>query len=123
MNGGTMTVKEGLQAALAAFGPNGEGWGKGPEVGSCFSPEGTKVCALTAAGAVSRGGKSVQTPESNDLFVKMKKLLHAHLPSGHTQVIDFNDDTQVIDFNDAPETTFEDIRALYNRAIEAADGI
>lgn len=97
-----MTVKEGLQVALAAFGPNGENWAKGGE-GSVV-PTG-KVCAATAAG-------NAALTTDVELFFKMRRFLYAALPEGYAALVRFND---------APATTFEDIRALYNRAIEAAN--
>lgn len=104
-----MTVKEGLQAALAALGPNGELWAKGAPVSvhvdgidGGIVPDGF-LCAMTACGAVAR---------ATELFKGMRSTLEAQVPEPFKHVVPFND---------ATETTFADIKALFERAIAATE--
>lgn len=106
-----MTVKEGLQAALAALGPNGENWSKGNEEG--IVGEGY-LCAMTATGKVA--GVRQYTPKSAILFLAMRRALEAQLPPEAKTSPDLN----VVKFNDDAATTFADVKALFERAIEAA---
>ena len=105
-----MTVKEGLQAALAALGPNGENWSKGNEEG--IVGEGY-LCAMTATGKVA--GVRQYTPPAL-LFLAMRRALEAQLPPETKTSPDLN----VVTFNDDAATTFADVKALFERAIEAA---
>jgi hypothetical protein len=98
------TVKEGLCAALAALGPNGEKWAQGDK--NSVLPAGF-LCALTACGNVAPSFFS----ESPNSFYKIRSALEAQLPKHKS-------DTSIARFNDDPETTFADIKALFERAIK-----
>ena len=62
-----MTVKQGLQAALDLFGPNGEFWAKGSEKDGV--PDGF-YCALTSCGKVAVMGNHGLI-NNNPLFIEM----------------------------------------------------
>lgn len=116
-----MTVKEGLQAALDKLGPNGETWAKGrPIQEASFDAVGGTVpdgflCAMTACGEAT--GVVLGLGLTNvDLFKSMRSVLEAQLPEKFVRSFG-----GVVPFNDAPETTFADVKALFERAIAATE--
>lgn len=120
-----MTVKEGLQRALAAFGPNGEKWAKGNEpikdltggfgVGmGCKVPSGF-LCAMTSCGKVTGLDHISFRDPAVQTFQDMRAALENALPQEFRK--------SVVRFNDTPETTFADIKALFERAIAAQEAV
>lgn len=103
-----MTVKESLQAALKALGPNGENWAKVDEKLE-LSPK--KLGALTTVGRVTECNASTS---GLYLFREANVALNIGCPAGYETVMEFND---------APETVFEDIKNLFVRAIAIADDL
>lgn len=99
-----MTVKEGLQKALELLGPNGENWCKGDEDHNISQFPG-KFCAMTSLGAAC-GAKHA--------FYEARSILYQVCP------IDA-ESGQVVSYNDFPETTFADIKSLFEKAIAAAE--
>lgn len=96
-----MTAKEILQAALIAFGPEGEHWIKG------YSQEEGKACAIHTCWRVSHPGPY------NGEFIKATEILIKALPE--------NSPRSTIGFNDSATTTFPDIKAWFERAINVQD--
>lgn len=87
------TVKEQLQAALKLFGPNGENW-----VPRCPETE-AQHCAVTACSVISAYDKST-----------LWTLLEKQLPNKNVALATFND-----------AHTFPEVKALFERAIAAAE--
>lgn len=85
-----MTVKEQLKAALELFGPNGENWVKRD-----FSE--TRHCIILAC----------QVKNAPTYILR-------------TQLDNMGRGRSLTGYNDDPTTTFEDVRNLFERAIEAA---
>ena len=96
-----MTIKKILQKALESLGPNGENWAQ--ETENVRGHTG-KTCAYLA----------IQRTADSEWFLAdqhFRKLLPAS--SGGS----------IVEFNDSPETTFEDVKTLFEKAIDSADRI
>ena len=91
-----MTTAEVLRKALELLGPNGTHWGRGEQ---CF---GGKLCAGMAIDRANRGQYRVAT---------LYKMLIPVLDSQGTP----------IGWNDAPERTWPEVKAAFEKAIELAE--
>lgn len=100
-----MTVKQQLQAALALLGPNGENW-----TNSSRELRGDKTCVFFALLDVC-GSHDKQWDSSLGWHHKADIVLRKQLPAEcFGSVVNFNDNH-----------TFLEVKALFERAIAAAD--
>ena len=92
-----------FRAALEWFGPNGERWRKLNGGHPWRRDEG---CALVAVSAVS------SSPEW-DCASRLGRVIWEQYPD---RVWDNDDDMAVAHFNDHPDTTFDDVRTVFEKA-------
>lgn len=98
------TIKEILQAALDYLGPNGEKWIKNPPQKDADGVEyGKPTCAALAIKTVWKAQN-----ESRWDFRVLHSIRALNNAAGGSSA----------EFNDRPETTFEDIKALFKKAME-----
>lgn len=94
-----LTPKEILQKALESFGPNGENWVK------TASQRGTERCMVTAIG-------NVLDSCAEEYITALQTLHEVVLRQSNTHAFTSN-------FNDDPATTFADVKAVYQKAIDS----
>lgn len=96
-----MQVREVLQKALEAFGPNGENWAKGME--ALDRPK----CCVTLAFSGVRG----DTSEALNFFLKCSGFGEGYRSIQTAEL-----------WNDIPERTWPEVKELFEKAIESAPG-
>jgi hypothetical protein len=98
-----MTVSEHLERALATFGPNGEHWTKG---NGTLSPQRPFYCTLSA---IAKLYLHKDKDEYVVARIKARKYLGSALGN-----------PKLADWNDNPNTTWNDVKALFEKAISLA---
>lgn len=98
------TTAQILRDALALLGPNGEHWRQGPWLLSnkCF-------CCSTAIGTAGGG-----TMGPNPNCIKAEGVFREVIKAPRSEI-------GIWRWNDAPERTFTDVKAAFERAIEAEE--
>lgn len=105
-----MNARQILQAALDRFGPNGEHWTKG-----AFERDGS-FCTVGSLREDIRHGDS-------EFFNKPEYLMAKKLLSVQVKALtgnEYHGPMSLMSFNDAHETTFHDVRRVFQKAINQA---
>lgn len=119
-----MAPKEIMQAALLSLGPNGENWNKG-------KPTKTQVCAVMACVRVMKlPPKDAWAGETHfDNIPELDIILEAMysaLPDHEKEFLEGSGQPKTIKcrlavYNDQVDSTFADIKGLYERAIQSLE--
>lgn len=105
-----MTAKQLLVNSLNLFGRDGKLW-----VGKC-PDEPHKECVMTSLNRVYQylGNPGLQ------VFYSAMAALENNIPAGF-KIGESRQDMRLVRFNDDPNTTFADIKTLYNNAIKSLE--
>jgi len=110
----TLSTLKVLQEGLELLGPNGEHWVK-----QAYEHSGN-YCALGAIAKAAYGYvyQDTRHPRPPDRF---KTALYKSARTYLTKALFDSQGTSIVMFNDHPETTFDHVRQLFERAIELAE--